>query len=93
MAETAARLGMALQLDRLSRSEEAIESLRAIINARPSAPFAAVARAHLQLGDALEHLGRRREATASYQSAIIAAGNDDPLRIASRARNAMRARR
>jgi tetratricopeptide (TPR) repeat protein len=93
MAEAAARLGVALQLDRLSRSEEATELLHAVINARPPAPFAAVARAHLQLGDAFEHLGRRREATASYRAAIIAAGNDDPLRIAARARDAIRAQR
>jgi len=91
MAETAARLGIALQLDRLSRGEEAIEPLRAIISARPSAPFAAVARAHLQLGDVLEHLGRRSDAIASYEAAIVAAGSDDPLRIASRARLALRA--
>lgn len=93
MAEAAAQLGMALQLDRLSRSEEALEPLRAVINARPDAPFGAVARAHLQIGDALEHLGRRREAMASYQTAINTAGADDPLRIASRARAAMRAQR
>ena len=92
MSETAARLGMALQLDRLSRSEEALELLRAVIAARATAPFGAVARAHLQLGDTLEHLGRRRDATASYQAAIIAAGADDPLRIAARARGALRAR-
>jgi tetratricopeptide (TPR) repeat protein len=84
---------MALQLDRLARGEEAVELLRAVIAARPSAPFAAVARAHLLLGDTLEHLGRRREATASYEAAIAAAGANDPLRIASRARDAMRARR
>ena len=92
MAETAARLGIALQLDRLSRGEEAIEPLRAVISARPPAPFGAVARAHLQLGDTLEHLGRRSDATASYEAAIVAAGTDDPLRIASRARTALRAR-
>jgi tetratricopeptide (TPR) repeat protein len=92
MAETAARLGIALQLDRLSRGEEAIEPLRAVISARPSAPFAAVARAHLQLGDTLERLGRRSDAVASYEAAIVAAGPDDPLRIASRARTALRAR-
>ena len=92
MAETAARLGIALQLDRLSRSEEAIEPLRAVISARPPAPFGAVARAHLQLGDTLGHLGRRSDAIASYEAAIVAAGSDDPLRIASRARNAMRVR-
>jgi tetratricopeptide (TPR) repeat protein len=93
MAETAAQLGIARQLDRLSRSEEALEPLRTVINARPTAPFAAVARAHLQLGDVLEHLGRRREATTSYQRAITSAGSDDPLRIASRARAALRAQR
>jgi tetratricopeptide (TPR) repeat protein len=93
MAQTAAQLGIALQLDHLSRSEEALEPLRAVINARPHAPFGAVARAHLQLGDALEHLGRRREATTSYQTAINIAGADDPLRIASRARAALRAQR
>ena len=93
LAETAAQLGIALQLDRLARSEEALEPLRAVIDARPHAPFGAVARAHLQLGDALEHLGRHREATASYQTAITSAGADDPLRIASRARASMRAQR
>ena len=92
MAETAARLGIALQLDRLSRGEEAIEPLRAVIGARPPAPFGAVARAHLQLGDTLEHLGRRSDATVSYEAAIVAAGTDDPLRIAPRARTALRAR-
>ena len=92
MAETAARLGIALQLDRLSRGEEAIEPLRVVIAAQPSAPFGAVARAHLQLGDTFEHLGRRSDAIAAYEAAMVAAGNDDPLRVASRARSALRAR-
>jgi hypothetical protein len=93
MAEVSARLGVALQLDQLSQSEAAVEHLRAIIASAPSAPFGAVARAQLQLGDALEHLGRRTESSAAYRAAIAAAGSDDPLRIASRARVALKERR
>ena len=93
MAEVSARLGVALQLDQLSQSAAAAEHLRAIIASAPSAPFGAVARAQLQLGDALEHLGRRTESSAAYRAAIAAAGSDDPLRIASRARVALKERR
>ena len=93
MAEVSARLGVASQLDQLSQSEAALDGLRAIIASRPAAPFGAVARAQLQLGDALEHLGRRTESAAAYRAAIAAAGSDDPLRIASRARDALRAQR
>jgi tetratricopeptide (TPR) repeat protein len=92
LAATAARLGISLQLDRLSRSAEAIEPLRAIIAENSAEPYAAVARAHLLLGDVLTHLDRRDEALASYQAAIAAVDADDALRIASRARAAMRAR-
>jgi hypothetical protein len=93
MAEASARLGVASQLDQLSQSEAALEHLRAVIASRPAAPFGAVARAQLQLGDALEHLGRRTEASAAYRAAIAAAGSDDPMRIAARARAALKQRR
>jgi tetratricopeptide (TPR) repeat protein len=93
MAETSARLGVASQLDQLGQSEAAIEHLRAVIAARPVTPYRAFARAQLQLGDALEHLGRRAEAAAAYRAAISAAGSDDPQRIASRARASLRAQR
>jgi tetratricopeptide (TPR) repeat protein len=93
MAEISARLGVASQLDQLSRSEAALEHLRAVIDSRPAAPFGAVARAQLQLGDALEHLGRRTESSEAYRAAIAAAGRDDPLRIATRARAALKERR
>jgi tetratricopeptide (TPR) repeat protein len=49
MAEATARLGLATQLDRLGRRDEAIAHLRAVIAARPSAPFGAVARANALL--------------------------------------------
>jgi len=93
MAEAYARLGIAAQLDQLGQSDAAVEYLRALVAARPRAPFGAVARAHLQLGQALDRLTRRDEAAASYRSAIAAAGSRDPLRIAAQARAALRAQR
>jgi len=93
MAEVSAHLGVASQLDQLGESEAAIEHLRTVITARPMAPHGAIARAHLQLGDALEHLGRRADASAAYRAAIAAAGADDSQRVASRARAALRAQR
>jgi len=91
MAEVAARLGMALQLDRLSQSEAAVEHLCVVIAAQPAAPFGASARAHFQLGQVLEHLGRETEAAAAYRTAIAEAGRNDPLRIAVEARLSLRA--
>ena len=91
LAEASARLGIASQLDQLSQSEAALEYLHAVIATRPAAPFGAVARAQLQLGETLEHLGRRAEAAAAYRAAISAAGSSDALKIAPRARAALRA--
>ena len=91
LAQANARLGIASQLDQLSRGQAALEHLHAVIDARPAAPFAALARAHLQLGQTLEHLGRNTEATAAYRAAIAAAGRNDPLGIATRARTSLRA--
>lgn len=49
LAETRARLGAAFQLDRLYETDAAIEHLRAVIAANPSAPLNAVATAQQQL--------------------------------------------
>jgi tetratricopeptide (TPR) repeat protein len=93
MAEASARLGIASQLDQLSRGDAALDHLHTVIAARPSAPYAVVARAHLQLGATLDRLGRRSEAAAAYRAAIAEAPSDDRLRIAARARAALRAQR
>lgn len=90
LAEATARLGIASQLDQLSEGEAGLEHLHALIEAPPAAPFGIVARAQLQLGQTSEHLGRREEAAAAYRAAIGAAGRNDPLMIASRARAALR---
>ena len=91
MAEAIARLGIALQLDRLFETDAAIEHLRAVIAAKPTAPFGAVAQAQLQLGLALDRLGSRTEATAAYRAALAAIAPEDPLKIGKRARAGLRA--
>jgi tetratricopeptide (TPR) repeat protein len=91
LTQANAHLGIASQLDQLSRGDAALEHLHAVIDARAAAPFAVIARAHLQLGQTLEHLGRHAEATAAYRAAITAAGRNDPLAIATRARTSLRA--
>jgi tetratricopeptide (TPR) repeat protein len=90
MAEATARLGLALQLDRLDQDDAAIAHLRAVIAARPPAPYGALARAHLQLADILAQRGRREEAVSAYHTAIAAAPPDDPMKIRARANAQLR---
>lgn len=90
MAEAAARLGIALQLGRLSEHEAALPHLRAVIAAKPSAPYDAVARANVQLGETLQHLGRIHEATTAYRAAIGSLPPGDPSRIRARAEAGLR---
>jgi tetratricopeptide (TPR) repeat protein len=92
MAETYARLGIALQLDRLNETVAALPHLRAVIAARPDAPHGAVALAQLRLGEALDRVGTRADADAAYRAAIADAPDHDPTNIASRARAALRRR-
>ena len=90
MAEIRARLGMALQLDRLFETDVAIEHLRAVIAARPTSPWGALAQAQLQLGEALDRVGQRDEAILAYQAALTATPPDDPLKLRDRARQGLR---
>jgi tetratricopeptide (TPR) repeat protein len=90
MAEAVARLGMALQLDRLFQTDAAIDHLRAVIAAHPAAPFGAVAQAQLQLGEALDRMGERDEAVAAYRAALAAITPGDPLQIGERARSGLK---
>lgn len=91
MAEARARLGMALQLDRLFETDLAIEHLRAVIAARPSAPWGAVPQAQVQLGEALDRMGFRDDAVAAYETALAAIpSEDDRLKLRDRARKGLR---
>lgn len=90
LAAARARLGIAGQLDRLYESDAALEHLRVVIRAAPSAPFEAVAQALLLRAQILDRLGSRADAVEAYRQATVAAGASDPLKIAARARAGLR---
>jgi tetratricopeptide (TPR) repeat protein len=89
ISEVNARLGMAQEMDVLCDTAGAIEQLHAVIAQKPSAPYAALARAHHQLGVALDRAGRRSEAVAAYQNALAPIPADDRVRLRRIARAAI----
>jgi tetratricopeptide (TPR) repeat protein len=90
VASARARLGMAVQLDRLGDTDQAVEQLRALLGGKPTSPVGIEARAHAELGRALDQLGARAEALAQYKAALAALPPGDPLKTGAVARNAMR---
>lgn len=90
MSETLARLGLARQLEKRLESNAAIAHLRAVLDLKPTAPYGALARARLLLGDAYAHRGRRDEAIAAYRAALDSVPAGDPDRIAPAARAGLR---
>ena len=90
MSETYARLGMAQEMDAMCDSAGAIEQLKVVIAQKPMAPYAALARAHHQLGVVHDRSGRRSEAIAAYQIAVKLNPRDDRLRLNEKLRNAIR---
>jgi tetratricopeptide (TPR) repeat protein len=89
MSEVRARLGMAKALDALFETDAAIDQLKAVADARPTAPYGATALAYFRLGAAYDRMGYRVPAIAAYRAAIAAAPPDDPDNVASLANGAM----
>jgi tetratricopeptide (TPR) repeat protein len=90
LAETRARLGIAMASLALDDVDRAIEEASHVVERAPLQPLGAAAEAHLLLGDAYRRAGRRDLAVASYNAAIDAAPGDDRTRIRGRAREALR---
>jgi tetratricopeptide (TPR) repeat protein len=78
LAATQARLGIAKHLETLHQTDHAIEQLSDLVAVKPSAPYSALAIAHLKLGEAHDRLGARAEATAAYRAALAAVPVHDP---------------
>jgi tetratricopeptide (TPR) repeat protein len=93
VSEVRARLGIARQLERLGEADAALSHLRAVIAAKPAAPYGALAQAHLQLGQTMQRLEMRAEAMAAYRASLALVPEDDRTRIAPRAREGLRATR
>ena len=91
MAEARARLAIARLLNDAGDTAGAAQHLRAVIAARPDAPYGAVAEAHLQLGQAMNRPQTRDEALVSLRAALAALPPGDRTRIGDRARAAIRA--
>ena len=77
LAEAQARLEIARLTERLHQTDESIEQLRAVIAARPVAPFGVLPLAYLRLGEALDRLGDRARAVEAYRAAIALAPQPD----------------
>ena len=90
LAETTARLGIARQLEALCQTDQALEQLRAIIQAKPARPVGALAAAYLALGEAEDRLGHHDAAVAAYRLAIDASPTPDPQNIRRRATDGVR---
>ena len=89
-SEVNARLGIAHETDVLCDANGALEQLRIVIARKPSAPYAAMARAHYQLGITLDRSGRRNDAAAAYQNALASLAHDDRSRWRERIRAAIK---
>jgi len=90
MSEVRARLGMAAELAALGQTDAAIAELRAVLAAKPTAPYGADALAWLRLGAAYDRKGLHERARDAYRAAIAAAPPDDPDNVRAQARDAIR---
>ena len=90
LGEVQARIGIARQLDALSRTDEAIEALEAVVARRPLAPYSSLPLAYLRLGQAHDRLGRRAPAIEAYRAAIAATPSPDPYSIRNQANEHLR---
>lgn len=90
LSEVHARLGMAQEMDALCDGAGAIEQLNVVIALKPSAPYAALARAYAQLGSVHDRAGRRADAIAAYRRALAANPRDDRLKLSEKVRSAIR---
>lgn len=89
-AASRARLGAAVQLDRLGETDLAIEQLRTLLASPAPAPVGTEARAHVALGRGLDRMGQRAEAVAHYKLALAAVPSGDPFHSAPEARDGLR---
>ncbi len=78
LAEVWGQRGVAAQFDALAESDAAIAAWREVLARRPAAPYGVLAATHLDIGRALDRLGRRDEALAAYRAARAALPADDP---------------
>ncbi|MEW5984013.1 MAG: hypothetical protein AB1806_16795 [Acidobacteriota bacterium] len=87
LGATLGRLGAAGQLQALGRIDDAMHELQVAIDARPAAPYGALANAHLALARLQARGGQIDRARESLRAAIAAAPPDDPHEVGKQARD------
>ncbi len=90
IAEVWARLGIGTQLDALAQTDRAIDQFRAVVDARPTVPAGAMARAALALGRACDRLGDRPAAVEAYKLALSTLPPQDPDGVRAAANDRLR---
>jgi tetratricopeptide (TPR) repeat protein len=90
LALTRARIGAALELDARFETDRAVELLRAVVQARPTAPYGSFSHAALLLGRTCDRLGRRVEAVEAYRTALAAVPDRDVFSVRAAARAGLR---
>ncbi len=88
--EVRARLGLAVELDRMFETDRAIDELKIALAAKSATRPGDRARASLLLGTAYDRLGQRTLAVRAYTDAIAEAPPDDAQRFRERARAGLR---
>jgi tetratricopeptide (TPR) repeat protein len=83
VSEVQARLGIARQLEALQQTDDAIETLQAVVALHPSAPYSSLSLAYLRLGEAYDRLGSRASAVDAYRAAIASLPSSDPYKVRS----------
>jgi hypothetical protein len=90
LSEVQARLGIARQLEALYQTDDAIETLQAVVALQPVAPYASLPLAYLRLGEAYDRIGDRPAALVAYRSAIAGALTPDPYNVRTQAAERVR---
>jgi tetratricopeptide (TPR) repeat protein len=88
-AAARARLGVAVQLDRLGDTDLAIEQLQILVASEAERPIGIESRARVALGHAFDRMGARADAVAQYKAAVAAVPPGDPFGSANQAREGL----
>lgn len=90
LSEVQARLGIARHLETLHQTDDAIETLQAVVALHPTAPFGSLPLAYLRLGEAYDRMGRRTAAVDAYRAAAASVVTPDVHRVRTQASEHLR---
>jgi tetratricopeptide (TPR) repeat protein len=90
LSEVQARIGIAKQLEALHQTDDAIETLQAVIALHSASPYGSLPLAYLRLGEAYDRMGARVSAVDAYRAAIASSVSPDPHDVRSQSADHLR---